>query len=198
MSEDALERHLEYGFKELARAIREVQTAWEYNESPATFDGVPSLDSSKASGDAAERIVKALCVYLGVTYKHTYDVKTLADMVPRRWRSKVLSVNGNTKRTHTAHYTGDEENLEDVTKRLDSCLNLLDEILGPCLEKLSSPKVEELKTKLELSPDLEGMRDLLDRQGAHSEVVDLTERVVGYLDRIEDRLHALQKGKGHS
>ena len=50
-------------------------------------------------------------------------------------------------------------------------------------------------TKLELSPDVEGMQDMLDRQGAHPEVVDLTERVVGYLASIEDRLHARQKGE---
>ena len=52
MSEDALERHLEHGFKNLARAIQARVSAWEYSDYADPIKDVIAGDGSSSSTHA--------------------------------------------------------------------------------------------------------------------------------------------------
>ena len=175
MSETALERHLEHAFKDLARAINEVVSGWEYSGFREPIEGVVAGDASGSSANGAERVAKALCVYLGITYTFTHDVEELAKIVPPEWRSKVLSMNGNTSSAHVAHYTGEVETIGDVAIRIKCTLDLLSEILVPCLNALTNERIAELTGLLRVSPDVQTFERLLQKGGPHADIQTLVE-----------------------
>lgn len=173
MSEDALERHLEYGFKDLARAIREIVSAWEYSGYIEPIEDVVAGDASSCSDNGAEHVAKAFCVYLGITYQYTHDVRVLAQTVPAEWRSKVLAMDGYTSTAHVSRYTGDEETIGEVSVRIHRSMELLLEILRPCLGKLSQESIEALSGKLDVSLDIRDLDNMVDGEQQHSLVAQL-------------------------
>lgn len=190
MSEDALERHLEHAFKELARAIREIVSGWEFSGFAEPIEEVIAGDASGSSANGAERVAKALCVYLGISYAFTHDVEELAEIVPAEWRSKVLAMNGNTARAHVAHYTGTVETIGDVVIRIERTLDLLSEILVPCLVKLSDAKISELTGQLRVSPDMQNFEGLLHDGSSHTYIQTLAIRFASARNELLSYSHS--------
>ena len=62
MSKEILAQHLQYGFQELASAVRQIQLRWETAGYHDPLEDIPGSDASRRSGDGAERVAKALCV----------------------------------------------------------------------------------------------------------------------------------------
>lgn len=182
MSEDALERHLEHAFKELARAIREIVSSWEFSGFAHPIEEVVAGDASGSSANGAERVAKALCVYLGTSYAFTHDVEELAEIVPAEWRSKVLAMSSKTTSTHSDHYTGTVETIGDVVIRIRRTLDLLSEILVPCLEKLSDAKIAELTGQLRVSPDMQNFEGLLHGRSPHKEIQTFANRFASIIN----------------
>ena len=75
MSEEALKEHLEHGFKNSARAIREIVSGWEFSGYAEPIEEIAADDASGSSAIGAERTAKALCVYLGIPYAFTHDLE---------------------------------------------------------------------------------------------------------------------------
>lgn len=188
MSESALERHLEHAFKELARAISEVVSNWEFSGFSEPIEHVDAGDASGSSANGAERVAKALCVYLGITYTFTHDVAELAKIVPPEWSSKVLAMNGGTSSAHVAHYTGEVETIGDVAIRIGCTLDLLSEILEPCLKTLPDEKITDLTGQLRVSPDMQTFDRLLQEGSPHEDI----QKLAVTFATVTDELHRFQ------
>lgn len=173
LSEEDLSLHLEYSFIELALAICELRDATRTTEA---FESIEDLDADRAvahSANGAERVAKALCVYLKISYSRTHSVEELADMVPVEWKSKVLAMDGFTSSGHTSPYTGISEPISQVVHRVSKALDLLREILLPCLEELSYTKMINLTGKIANASLLHLACSLIDESGVHTTISGL-------------------------
>lgn len=173
ISEEELARHLQFCFRNLATSIRSLDENWDYESPTGKFENLSAGVATGTSANGAERVAKALCVYLGVTYSYSHDVASLADLVPEEWKSKVLAMNGNTKPDHLFPYTEREESVGIVTNRIRHAINLLSNFLEPALKKLSFPKVDELFIKLGRSREMNDLEALSDQPNTHSLLLSL-------------------------
>ena len=85
VSEEDLASHLEYAFRELASAIADLPADLRRNRHEPSLARAIAHVTSRHSAEGAERVAKALCVQLRVTYDHTHDVERLSKLVPKEW-----------------------------------------------------------------------------------------------------------------
>ena len=97
---------------------------------------------SRLSGDAAEFLAKALCVYCETGYDKTHDLEHLAQRLPEEWRDVVLSMNGGNTARHVQHYdfVGTSESTSDVVTRVNTIFDLLQQFAPLILAKLPHEK----------------------------------------------------------
>ena len=177
LSEADLALHLEYSFIEIALAIFELKDA---TRTAGASELIEDLDADRAvahSANGAERVAKALCVYLKIPYSRTHSVEELADMVPAEWKPKVLAMDGLTSSGHTSPYTGISEPISQVVRRISKALDLLHEILPPCLEELSYTKMLDVTKRISDASLLQVSCNLIDDSEVHSTISSLAQEL---------------------
>ena len=187
-SEADLALHLEYSFVELALAICELKDA---TTTADASESIEDLDAERAvahSANGAERVAKALCVYLRIPYERIHDVEKLADTVPAEWKSKVLAMDGFTSSRHTSPYTGISEPISRVVHRVSKALDLLREILLPCLEEMSYPNMINVTRKIANASLLHLSCSLIDDSEVHPTISGLAQ----VLDELWQIVRSLQ------
>lgn len=167
LSEADLALHLEYSFIELALAIYELRDASRATDTAGSFEDLDADRAVAHSADGAERVAKALGIYLKIPYSRTHSVEELADMVPATWKSKVLAMDGFTSHGHTSRYTGISEPISQVVRRISKALDLLREILLPCLKELSYTKMINVTRKIANASLLNLSCSLIDDDEVH-------------------------------
>ena len=158
-------------------AIVEVDVDMSHGGPHDSLDLTPANYSSAPSANGAKRIAKALCVHLGVTYRHTHNVKELAEVVPKPWRKQVLEAESVLPR---AYSTGDErstESVADVAKRITVSFDLLYEILPPICNQLSTELLVDLDVKIASFAGVKMSLDLARSEGAHPTVAGLADKM---------------------
>ena len=90
----------------------------------------------------------------------------------------MLAMHGNTAGVRVSRYTGDVETIGDVGIRIERTLDLLSEVLVPCLAKLSDKKIMELTGRLGVSADLQDVKRLLQQDSLHSSIRTLVLKFV--------------------
>lgn len=184
VGKEELARHVEFAFHGLAMAIAEIAVDMSHGDPNDSLDHITANYSSAPSANGAERIAKALCVHLGVTYRHTHSVRELAELVPEEWRAKVLATEGNTSDAHVSPYEGTSESVEDVAKRISVSFDLLQEVLPPICKQLSSTLIANLDVKIASFTGVNRALDLSRAQDANLTVVEL----VGRMERARELL----------
>lgn len=183
MSQKDLALHLEYAFVELASAICGLRDA---TRTTKVTESIEELDGERAvahSANGAERVAKALCVYLKIPYERTHSVEELSSVVPAEWKSRVLAMDGFTSSGHTSPYTGISESIHYVAHRIQKALDLLREILPRCLEELSTANAVVLIRKIKGATPLHTSTSLIDDSEVHPTISGLAQEL-GELRRI--------------
>lgn len=189
VSKEELARHVEFAFHGLAMAIAEIAVDMSHGDPHDSLDNIPANYSSAPSANGAERIAKALCVHLGVTYRHTHSVKELAELVPKKWRAKVLATDGNTTDAHVSPYEGSSETVEDVVKRVSVSFDLLQEALPRICKQLSSTLITSLDVKIASFTGVNRALDLSRAQDANLTVVELVDRMERARELLQRQRH---------
>lgn len=99
--------------------------------------------SSRCRGDTAEYVAKAMCINCETGYAITHDFVALAALLPEKWRDIVLSMNGGNTTRHTQQYEPFSvigERINDVTRRVNTIFDILDQCIVPMSAKLPIDK----------------------------------------------------------
>lgn len=177
VSEVELARHLEYAFYELSLAVAVMPMDMSLSDADRTLNRIEARHSSTHSANGAERVVKALCVHLGVTYDHIHNVKKLSRHVQKERREKVLAMNGHMRRAHIALHRGSSESMDKVVRRVSVSLELLSEILVPCCRQLSIALLRDLDLVVEKSLGMNQALEHMEENRTHSVPSDLVEKL---------------------
>lgn len=192
VSEVDLALHVEYAFRELSLALCEILEELRTGDRELTLKAARAFASSKYSADGAERIAKALCVHLGITYEHTNDLTVPSQQVPKEWRKKVLAMDGKARRAHVAGYRGSFESVEKAYRRVFASLDLLDEILKPCCQQLSLSRLRELNQKVSSSTGMQ-MLTYKERESKNPEIVELFDKIQNVKEDSHKYAHARER-----
>lgn len=172
-----LARHVEFAFHGLAMAIVEVDVDMSHGDPHDSLDLIPANYSSAPSANGAERLAKALCVHLGVTYRHTHNARELAELVPQPWRKKVLETESVLPRAYSTEDERSTESVADVAKRITVSFDLLHEILPPICNQLSTELLVDLDVKIASFAGVKISLDLARSEGAHPTVAELADKM---------------------
>lgn len=188
VSEEDLARHLEYAFRELASSIADLPADIRRNRHEPSLTRARAHVSSRQSAEGAERVAKALCVHLGVTYVHSHDVKRLSRLVPREWSGKVLAMDGRTRRALLTAYEGSFEVIRDVIRRISASLDLLGEIVAPSCLQLQLQTVIELEEQVSLSTVMQRVMTYTESDSVHPEIRSLARQMESVKEKLEQHL----------
>ncbi len=188
VSEENLARHLEYASRELASSIADLPADLRRNRHEPSLSYARAHVSSRHSADGAERVAKALCVHLGVTYDHTHDVGRLSRLVSREWSSKVLAMDERTRRAHLTAYEGSFEFIQDVIQRISTSLDLLGEIIAPSCLQLQLQTVIELEERVSLSTAMQRVLTYTESDTIHPEIRSLARQMESVRERLKQHL----------
>lgn len=187
VSEGDLALHLEYAFRDLALSIADLPVDLRRAGDETPIARARAHVSSKHSADGAERVAKALCVHLGVTYDHTHDVERLSRLVSREWRNKVLAMDGCTRRARLSEKEESYEVVREVIRRISASLDLLGEIIVPCCTQLQLSSVRELEEQVSLSTAMQRVLTYTESESIHPEIKDLSKQMESVIQVL--RLH---------
>lgn len=188
VSEEDLARHLEYAFRDLALSVAELPVDLRRSGPETPLRRASAHVTSHHSADGAERVAKALCVHLGVTYDHTHDVGRLSRLVPKDWRDKVLAMDGRTRKAHVTAYRGSFEKIGSVMRRISASLDLLTEIIVPSCLQLQLHTVRELYEQVSLATGMQRVLTYAESQSIHSEIRILAKQMEGVIEKLKQHL----------
>ena len=188
VSEEDLARHLEYAFRELASSIADLPADLRRNRHEPSLSRAKVHVSSRHSADGAERVAKALCVHLGVTYDHTHDIRRLSRLVSREWSSKVLAMDGRTRRAHLTAYEGSFEAIREVIECISASLDLLSEIIAPSCLQLQLPTVIELEEQVSLSTAMQRVLTYSESDSVNPEIRSLARQMESVREKLKQHL----------
>ncbi|MCY3883307.1 MAG: nucleotidyltransferase domain-containing protein [Gammaproteobacteria bacterium] len=183
MSEDDLALHLEYAFVELANAVCGLRDATRGRE---ITEPIENLDAERAvaySANGAERVAKALCVFLQIPYDRTHNVEELAGAVPEKWKRKM---DGFTSYGHTSPYTGVMEPIRQVARRISKAISLLEEILPACLNEISTASATTLIRKVKGASPLHTAIGFIDDNAVHPKIVHIAKKLDSLQSMMRD------------
>lgn len=188
VSEEDLARHLEYAFRDLALSVAELPVNLRRSGHETCLRHASAHVTSRHSADGAERVAKALCVHLGVTYDHTHDVGRLSRLVPKEWHDKVLAMDGRTRKAYVTAYRGSFERIGSVIRRISASLDLLSEIVVPSCMQLQLHTVHEIYEQVSLATGMQRVLTYTESESIHAEIRSLAKQMESVKEKLKQHL----------